>query len=90
MFWPQHMTNWGWGGMLMGGLMMLLFWGGFIALLIFAIRAFTTSGDRAGGKHASGKQAAGSESALDILKTRYARGEVGKEEYDAIRQDLET
>lgn len=31
----------------------------------------------------------GAESAHDILRKRYARGEISKEEYEAIRHDLE-
>lgn len=85
MMWGQHMYGLGWGGWLLGGLMMLLFWGGIIALIFFAIRAFSGSGSRA-----ASKQTNSGESALDILKKRYARGELSKEEYETIRDDLET
>ena len=85
MWWGQHMFNLGWGGWLLGGLMMLLFWGGIIALVFFAVRAFSGSGS-----WAASKQTNSGESALDILKKRYARGEISQEEYRAIRDDLAT
>lgn len=80
--WWGHMYGLGWGGWLLGGLIMLLLVGGLIALVIFLIRA-SGSGDQR-------RQAGKGETALDILKKRYARGEISKEEYEVIRQDLES
>jgi putative membrane protein len=76
------MMGLGWGGWIVGGLMMLLFWGGLIALAVFTVRAFTNS------KQDNSAQKPPDESALDILKRRYARGEIDKAEYEAIRSDL--
>lgn len=85
MFWPHHMTGLGWGGWIIGGLMMLLFWGGLIALAVYTVRALTSTnrGVKTG-------QFPAEESALDILKRRYAQGEIDKTEYEAIRHDIKT
>ena len=78
----------GWAGMLFGGLMMLLFWGGLIALIFFAVRSFAQSSSGQDRAHSTGVRSSGG-NALDVLKERYARGEITKEEFEDIRRDLE-
>jgi putative membrane protein len=80
----EHMFGLGWGGWFLGALMMLLFWGGLLALVFFTVRALTRPGRRADGPKGTG------DTALDILKKRYARGEISKSEYHEMRQQLET
>ena len=83
MFWPHLSSGFGWGGWIIGGLIMILFWGGLIALVFFSIRAFS-SGQKQTNNMTS------RETAIDILKKRYAQGEIDKAEYEAIRRDIET
>jgi putative membrane protein len=68
---------WGvWGiGMMV---MMLMFWGVVIAGIVVAIR-WMVSHDRA---------LRPSDPALDILRQRYARGDISKEEFEAKKQGL--
>jgi putative membrane protein len=87
MMWHGWDMGFGWGGWLIGGLVMLLFWGGVIALAFFAIRALMRSG---GGPAERESQPRSGESALDILQKRYARGEITQEEYLEMKRDLET
>lgn len=65
-----------WHGWGMGG-WMFLFWGMVIALIIFLVRRTGCEGTR-------------SESAADILKRRYAKGEITREAYESMRKDIET
>ena len=81
-------TGCGWGWMMMGGLMMLLFWGGVIILLILAVRAFVGGSSHTLTGPAGSAPTTGS-SALDILKSRYARGEITKAEYEEMRETLQ-
>ena len=80
MWWGQGFS---WGWMLFGSLLMLLFWGGIIALIVLAVRGLFGTGTT------NSTQVNTSSSALRILKERYARGEISREEYEDMRRDLE-
>ena len=80
----------GWGGMLFGGLMMIVFWGGLIALIVLAIRGFTGNSNRSDyNLNSSNSTNRTRETPLEMLQARYARGEISKEEYEVVRQDLQ-
>lgn len=79
MMWWNHGTSW--TGMIFGVAMMLLFWGGLIIAAVIILRA----GFGTGGRSGSSSQ---DEDALEILKKRYARGDLTKAEYEEMRQDL--
>jgi putative membrane protein len=82
---PGHM--WGdWWMWLIGIFVMFLFWGGVIALVIYAIRAVARS-SRVDNERSPTYYK--SSIALDILKERYARGEISRDEYLQLRRDLE-
>lgn len=78
-----HMDGYGWGGMGMG-LGMLLFWGLLIAAIAVVVKILT--GSRNFGLRDQQKE----KSALDILKERYARGEIEREEFEQKKRDLES
>ena len=69
--------------MLWGVPMMVLFWGGIIALVVWAVRSNASPGT---GR--SRDSDAASPSPLDIAKQRYARGEIDREEFERLRRDL--
>jgi putative membrane protein len=80
-FWPGMMPghSWMWGfGMGLGGLVMLAFWGALIVGVVMLVRAFS-------GGSASGWQG----TPLDILKRRYAAGQITREQYEQMRKDLD-
>ncbi|XKE44189.1 SHOCT domain-containing protein [Halomonas organivorans] len=76
-----YMGSYGWGHMLFGGLMMVLFWGAVIALAVLLVRGLT----RGRGEAISQQRP----TALDILQERYARGEIDQQEYEQRRRDLQ-
>ena len=82
-------TGWmgdGWGGMMgglgMGGLMgigMIVFWGLVIWGIVLLVRGAVSA--TGGSSHQEG-------SPMEILKQRYARGEINKEEFEQKKKDL--
>jgi putative membrane protein len=74
--------GWGFGHGLFGILWMVLFWGALIALIVFVVRKFSGSTGR------SGTSERGS-TPIDILKERFARGEIDKKEFEERRKILE-
>ena len=77
--WGMH-PRWGvwgvWGiGMM---LMMVIFWGVVIVGIVLGIRWLTSQG----------KELRSTDTALDIVRQRYARGEINKEEFKAKKRDL--
>ena len=77
------MMNFGFGTMGgFGWIFMVVFWG----LVIWAIVALVrgNSGSGHGGDDAHGKD----KSPLDILKERYAKGEIDKKEFEERKKDL--
>jgi putative membrane protein len=73
--------DWGWGHMLFGSLMMILFWGGLILLIVLAVRWLGAGSVRVTPQAPESK-------ALDVLKERFARGEIDKEEFEERRRLL--
>lgn len=75
------MTGYGMGFGWFGMIFMGLFWIVIIGLSIWLLSKIFPQNQ--------GSQSTGGETPLDILKRRYARGELSKEEYEAIRVNLE-
>ncbi len=74
--WFMHEGSGWW--MLFGGIWMVFFWGGIIALIVWGITRLTRSDGRQHHRH----------DALDIAEERYASGEITREEYQRIRKDV--
>lgn len=74
----EMMDGWGMMGPLMW-LFMLLLWGFAIFGVLCAARWLV------GRKGANG---AGKETPIDILKSRYARGEITREEFERMKEEL--
>ena len=68
-----HMFGWGFGG----AIMMLVFWVAVILLIAWGIKQFSGN-----------KESNTTSSALNILKERYSKGEINKEEFETKKRDL--
>jgi putative membrane protein len=78
MHWYGH--EFGWGGMVLGGILMLLFWSSFIALIVWVVKSVLSRGN----DHTK----SGEPNAREILDRRYAQGEISREEYERMKEDL--
>ncbi len=76
--------GYGMGGMSgLGGIIMILFWGLIIVGIVMVIRYFT-AGQGVGPSNRSGSDP------LQILRERYARGEIDTQEFEERRKILES
>lgn len=76
----EAMGSWGMGYGLFSWLIMLLFWIAVITGIVLLVRWLIEQGKLKG--------AQSGESALDILKKRYARGEIDREQFENMKRDL--
>ena len=75
---PGMMGGFGWGGFM--GIGMLVFWGLVIWGIVALARGVSSSGNTG--------HPLQTDSALEVLKRRYARGEITREEFENIKKDL--
>lgn len=67
-------AGWWWA---FGGVSMILLWVGLIVLLVWVVM-----------KVVKGSSNESKGDAMDIARERYAKGEISKEEFEQIKQDL--
>lgn len=79
---PGGMMGWGWVGMLLGFLLIVALIAALVAGTVYLVRAL----GRPQGSSPSGHVA--DQRAMQILDERYARGEIGHEEYEQRRRTL--
>lgn len=84
MIWNSWGNMWG-GGFGFGWVFMLVFWG-LVIWGIFALVRGAGSYGCCGRGHGEYKQ--GEKTSLDILKERYAKGEITKEEFELKKKNL--
>jgi putative membrane protein len=73
---PGMMGGFGWGWL---PFLVIVFWGLIIWGIVAAVRS---------SRHDTGCKTSANESALDVLKLRYARGEIKKKEYEEKKQEI--
>ncbi len=82
MMWHHGFSNYGglaWGAMLIVGLVKLVILVGIVVLAVVLVRRLSQP-NQTGGHHA--------DDALAVLKARYARGEITREQFLQMKEDL--
>ena len=77
------MTGFGMGFGILGFVLMLVFWGGLIALAIWLVKTLFASSQRSPSTTQGLELNAGK-----ILDLRYARGEITREQYELMKLDI--
>jgi len=72
----------GWGGMWFGG----IFWLLILGLIVWAVITLVNNNNR---RNSQNYLPPSEEDALEILKKRYARGEITREQFDQMKRDLQ-
>ena len=82
------MMNFGYGAIGgFGWIFMIVFWGLVIWAIVALVRGNFGNGHGCGHDHGDGAHGK-DKSPLDILKERYAKGEIDKKEFDERKKDL--
>jgi putative membrane protein len=79
------MMGYGAGFGLFGLVFMFLFWGGLILLAVWLVRAIFSSSTRHNSPPLRSNNA---QTAQEILVQRYARGEITRDQYEIMKQDI--
>jgi len=74
-----HMGGWGWGGMILGPIMMIVFIALIVGAVVLVIRWTGLGGSAVAG---------GANKARQILDERFARGEIDKDDYEERKRVL--
>jgi len=80
--WGWHDSGWSWGHMIFGGAMMILFWGGIIVLIVLLARWLGGAGHSSADHRPHGKVP------IEILKERFAKGEIDRAEFEERKKLL--
>ena len=77
-----HMGGWGWGGMILGPIMMIVFIAVAVAVVVLLVRWLGGPG------HGGALHGPPGKTPMDILAERFAKGEIDKEEFEERRRVL--
>jgi putative membrane protein len=77
-----HMGAWGWGGTIFGPIMMIVFIAVAVVVVVLLVRWLGGPG------HGGALHSLPGTTPLDILKERFANGEIDKEEFEERRRVL--
>lgn len=84
-YYGHHIGHFGGMGFGLAGFFMIIFW----VAIVFAVIAFFRGASGHSHWHGIADQKDKGSKALDILKERYAKGEITKENFEKMKKDLE-